>query len=436
MKGYTITNNDIAYPLYPREELLERFSLFSQQRGLGTFLGNNLAGTPQRFFEFLIMNLFSNSAEQIEFTVVNLLISLSAVYLLRSFFDVYRSWHFSILTILIALTQTWSLYLAFVWVRLQTIVYALIFLQLVFGLFIRFLDSTLQLRGFLVRFSFLSIVLGWSLGTQPPIMMIIITTFLCFITSLGIFQSYNKDFLFRSTATALGFSSFFYGVFNCWWILPLVKYSIRNDFFSKTVLQENFDVKSLVFFTSNPTSVFNSLRQLGDFAWFEGYWPELHPWLSNIPCMLVSLLIPLILVSGISKLTMENHNFSTFAIMMGSIILVISVFLTLGSLGPTGELYKWSLDNLPLFSLQRAPWQKFSILIWLFSPPLIFYTLSNLRPWRKSILGINLVQYFTSLILIISIVFGPMTLVARGAMFSKVGAIWMVIMRTTILVFT
>ena len=417
--GYTITNNDLAYPLYPREELLERFSLFSQQRGLGTFLGNNLAGTPQRFIEFLLMNQFSYHAQQIEFTFVNLLISLSAVYLLKSFFDVYGTWHFSIITILIALTQTWSLYLAFVWVRLQTVIYALIFLQLALALLIRFLNSTLQIKEFLIRFSFLSITLGWSLGTQPPILAIVVVVFIFLVTSLGLFQFYNNNLSFQSTVKIFGFSSLFYCGFNFWWIFPLIKYSIQNDFFSKAVLQENFDVKGLVFFTSNPTSIFNSFRQLGDFAWFEGYWPELQPWLTSIPYLLASLLIPLILVSSISKLAMENQTFNTFAIMMGSLVLIISIFLTLGSLGPTGEIYKWSLDNLPLFSLQRAPWQKFTILIWLFSPALLFYSLSTLRPFGKTILDTKLVPFITSVMLIISIVFGPLTLVARGEMFSK-----------------
>lgn len=378
-----------------------------------------MAGTPQRFIEFLLLNVSPSHAQQIEFTVINLLISLSALYLLKSHFAIYSTWHFSITAIFVALIQTWSPYLAFVWVRLQTVVFALIFLQIALALLVRFYNSTLHFRGFLIRFGFLSIALGWSLGTQPPILVTVSVVFLLLVSSFSYFQARNNTCSWQCTVKLLGFSILLYCGFNLWWIYPLFQYSIRNDFFSKTVLQENFDVKSLVFFTSEPTSIFNSLRQLGDFAWFEGYWPQLQPWLISAPYVLASLMVPFILVIGISKLTMADHNFNTFAIMAGSLILIISIFLTLGSLGPTGEIYKWSLDNLPLFSLQRAPWQKFTLLMWLFSPALLFYSLINLRlianngGYRKAI------PLVTSFILFISIMFSPMSLVSRGEMFSK-----------------
>jgi len=417
--GYTITNNDLAYPLYPREELLERFSLFSQQRGLGVYLGNNLAGTPQRFIEFLLLNLSPNYGQRIEFTVLNLLISLSAVYLLRSFFAIYSTRYSSIITVLVALTQTWSLYLAFVWVRLQTVIFVLIFLQFALALLVRVFSSTLQIRGFLIRISFLSIALGWSLGTQPPILAIVVVVFFFLVTSFGLFQAKNNDFSLQTIVKISGFSSLLYIGLNVWWIYPLVKYSTSNDFFNRTVLEENFDVKNQVLFTSSPTSIFNSLRQLGDFAWFGDYWPELRPWLFSTPYVLASFLIPFVLVRGISKLSKANGTFNTFALTAGSFILIISTFLTLGSFGPTGELYKWSLDNVPLFSLQRAPWQKFTIMIWLFSPALLFYSLIDLKTFNCKRLHKNFVSLTVSFLLIISIVFSPMSLVARGEMFSK-----------------
>ncbi len=419
VNGYTITNNDLAYPIYPRDEFLERLSLFSQQRGLGTFLGNNLAGSPQRLVELTLFNFFPNYAQQIEFTLINILIGLSTAYLLNSFFNVYESKYTSLVCLLICFSQTWSLYLAFVWVRLQTIIYALIFLQFALALLIRFFGGSLRTKKIIFRLSLLSISLGWSLGTQPPILAIVFTVYMLLAIFLGIFQAKANLISLRQTFRFSSISLVIYGGLNLWWIYPLLKYSVQNNFFNTSRLQENFDVKNLVFFTSIPTSLFNSFRQLGDFAWFEGYWPELYPWLSSTPHVIVSFILPLLLLFGVTKLVFEQKSFHTFAISLSSLFMLFAIFATLGNLGPTGKIFNWALDNIPLFSLQRAPWQKFTFLIWLFSPALLFYSFTKLRLLKLKLMSGSTISNLAIVAVLVSFVFGPASLIYRGQMFSK-----------------
>lgn len=416
--GYTITNTDLAYPIRPYEELLDRFSAFSQQRNLGTFLGNNFAGMPQRLYEYLILEFFPDNGQIIEFVILNLLIAYSALYLLNSIFDIYSNWESSLTALIVTLTQVWSVYLAFVWVRLQTIIFACIFLQFSIGVILRFYSRKTSVVKSLSLFSILAFLFGSSLGTQPPILVSSFSFFLVLVLYLWIFLKKEKSddakgfILF---AISLGTS---YSILNCWWVLPLLQYSMKNDFFNSATVLDNFDVSNLVSLTSRPTTIFNNFRQIGDFAWFEGYWPNINPFLENSTLIILSLIPIFFILLGILDLRAASRSSEWFLVRFFSLVFLLSLVLSLGNLGPLGEFYDWSLENLPLFSLQRAPWQKFAFFTWLASSILFYWgTVKSIRFFASRGSSLGRISVFVTLLTTLSL--GPTSLVANGAMYSK-----------------
>ena len=416
--GYTITNVDLAYPIRPYEELLDRFSSFSQQRNLGTYLGNNFAGMPQRFYEYVLLDLFPNHGQIIEFIILNLLIAYSALYLLHSIFDVYSNWEKALAAVIVALTQVWSVYLAFVWVRLQTIIFACIFLQFSVGIILRFYSRKMSAIKSLSLFSVLSLLLGSSLGTQPPILVMSFFFFIVLVFYLWIFResgvtAESKRFMFFNLSLVASYS-----VLNCWWILPLLQYSLKNDFFDAATVMNNFSVSNLVALTSRPTTFFNNFRQIGDFAWFDGYWPNIDPFLEDSTLIALSLMPLCLMLLGILDIKVASQTSEWFPVRFFSLVFLFSLLFALGNLGPLVGFYDWSLENVPLFSLQRAPWQKFTIFTWLASSILLYWGIARSLKWFAN-KGLRWGRFFVFMILVFALSLGPTSLVANGEMYSK-----------------
>jgi len=124
---------------------------------------------------------------------------------------------------------------------------------------------------------------------------------------------------------------------------------------------------------SEYTNFFNVARLLGAWDWFESwnhefYMPFAQIYFNNIFFVLLSWLPPLIAMFGfIFSANKWKYFFGGLA--------VIGIILSMGSQQPTGNIYFFLYNHLPLFWIFRSPWYKFGLfiifaysgLIWLFA---------------------------------------------------------------------
>lgn len=251
--------------------------------------------------------------------------------------------------------------------------------------------------------SILSGVLVSGAGINPSYFIaFFFVLFLMFIVFLIIdlriknFYSRIREFLFISLIIIL---------VNSFWILPTVNYISGN--ISSEMSIETIGFTNWVDSLSENTSLFNVFRLQGLWDWYAFdqvtglplYIPYALNYFHRLPFVLFSLLIPaLAIFSFVFRRMDRNYLYLSFGFM-----LIIGIFLGAGTHQPTGNLFKWLLNNIPFFSLFRSPWYIFTPMIVVAISgllSLLFYTLDEKFKISKFNLGRVFVWVFATLLII------------------------------------
>lgn len=193
---------------------------------------------------------------------------------------------------------------------------------------------------------------------------------------------------------------------NSFWILPTINYIISDIDPLNSIDKIGFTnwVDSL----SENTSILNILRAQGAWDWYAFdsltglplYIPYALNYFHRIPFLLFSFLVPSIaLLSLIFRQKYSRHLYIGFGLM-----LIIGVFLGVGTHLPTGSFYSFLYYNLPFFTLFRSPWYIFTPMVILAIAGLICLLFDNLfqknlqKPIRISVTALALIMIFSNLI--------------------------------------
>lgn len=190
---------------------------------------------------------------------------------------------------------------------------------------------------------------------------------------------------------------------NLFWILPTLNFISNNLSPSGSIDRLGFTnwVDSL----SENTSLVNIFRMQGAWDWYakDGitnqplYIPYALNYFHSLPFLAFSFLLPVLAFISFLFVNKENKNlYAAFGLM-----LIVGVFLGVGTHLPTGIFFRWLIDHVPFFTLLRSPWYIFSLLVTLSSAGLICLLLYN---FRISKLSNSLNRVFVSLVLVILII--------------------------------
>ena len=154
---------------------------------------------------------------------------------------------------------------------------------------------------------------------------------------------------------------------NLFWILPTVK----NLFFSDAAVRNLTDIgyTNWLDSLSQNTNFFNVLRIQGAWDWYAFndagaplYIPYVNNYFKNPPFILFSALIPLIAFLSLVFRMNKDHAIKDLYPFFGSLV-ILGVFLSVGSHAPTGVIYNFLVRHLPFFSFFRSPWYIFTPLL-------------------------------------------------------------------------
>lgn len=174
----------------------------------------------------------------------------------------------------------------------------------------------------------------------------------------------------------------------CWlsvhffWLYPSLKYG--QEFASVTFL--SFDnilsLKGLAY-ESRPWNVIRLIHR--------GYYNGYGPFYYSFGFYFISWLLPFFALFSITVLKKTRHFLFFLA------LLSLSIFVSLGANFPTGFIFIWFLERLPLLAVLRNPYEKFGInLVLAFAPfaALGMLVLSEKLSGKKRALKISILLFF------------------------------------------
>lgn len=152
---------------------------------------------------------------------------------------------------------------------------------------------------------------------------------------------------------------------NLFWILPTLFFITFNISPDKSIDKIGFT--NWIDGLSENTSILNVLRIQGAWDWYsvnvETNTPYYIPYASNyfykLPFIIFSLILPLLsFVALFNFKGIKNYPYLSFGIM-----LIVGVFLGVGTHLPSGNVFRFLLNEVPFFTLFRSPWYIFTPLV-------------------------------------------------------------------------
>jgi hypothetical protein len=316
------------------------------------------------FFEFI--GLGSQTVEKAGFIFWLLLVGLSMNFLMTTLLNKKGvvKYSYDIARASAALMYMYGFYNIFLWVRLQLSLSTLVMFPMFLALLIRVFEHQIGLSKAVFVTILLAIVCS-STGIQPPLLYIFsifIVIFLFFyifciekINSKRLVEL-SHQFLILSMAYILG---------SMYWLTSLLSYILNSGYLNSSTGMEAYNVKALLAWVSTPTSFLQVFRQYGDVAWFDGfagypYWPDITIYQNSSALISISFLIILI---ALLPLFVNCGLAARRYVIFFWVTALATAFFSKGIHPPFGDLYLWMVDNIPLFWIQRAPWQKFGLLL-------------------------------------------------------------------------
>ena len=365
--GYLITGSDIDFSPFPQERFIHRLQLWDGKVLGGIDRSNNVASLPyigvSALFEWLGFDIFIN--QQITFIVFFGAVGLSMYFLMSVIFHSNSNLYAKNSALAASsLLYMFNFYNMFVWVRLQTSLFNLFLIPMYLGLIIAVNKGIIRLKTAMCLVFLLAIITSPG-GIQPPLVYI----FFLFLLGFLIFSIFLKKSTFNvldffGTMKAWIFIGISYFLGSLFWLLPLASYVISSGYGDSNIGIEVHDVYGLLNWVSTPLSIDNVLRFFGDIIWFDGfrgqpYFPDFDVYLKSAPLVILSFAIPLVVFSSLIFLRRSQY---WFYVIFFTLSALFAIFLSKGIHSPFGVVYFWMIDNLPLFWIQRAPWQKFGLI--------------------------------------------------------------------------
>lgn len=168
---------------------------------------------------------------------------------------------------------------------------------------------------------------------------------------------------------------------NFIWLLPTIEFILRTVPSNQSLTEIGFT--NWLFGLSENTTLLNVFRLQGIWDWYAFdsktgvpiYIPYASNYFYSLPFILFSFLMPFFAFLSFIFYRYQNKSLNiSFGLM-----LVVGIFLGIGSHPPTGVLFLWLTNHIPFFTLFRSPWYIFTPLVVLAYAGLVslfFYNLS------------------------------------------------------------
>jgi len=381
--GVVINGLDTNFPINPNIWFMKRFYVWDSTNNAGADISSSVSGL---FFHFLQV-LFYNLGLNLQLTQISTLVFWFGSLLVSAYFFstlFLKKWQSQIVFVIF---YCFNIYLFNTWENVKVSNLSLM-VSLPFSLYL--LDKLINKKASLVKIlpQFFILFL-WQMGSgiNPAY-------FLTFILSNILFVLFNSNFknVFNNFKIFFKYLLILF-LFNAFWIFPLINYLF---FIGKVNSVEEYGLTNWLDFLSQNTSYLNVIRGQGLWDWyaldeagFPIYVPYALNYFYNVPFIVYSFVIPFF---SFSALVVCNHNKISSYIRYFAFILILGLFLGVGGHSPTGFIYKFFVDNIPMFNFFRSPWYIFTPFTILamsgLSAVLLDYFVNRLKS------NIELIQFF------------------------------------------
>ncbi len=358
-RGSVLINGlDTNFPLDPLVWFSRRF-----------FVWNNIVNGGQDF-NSSISGIFFHAIQTVPFVlglslqtveIISLIFWFAAIVFSAYFFIVGIIQNSKVARVLFVLLYSLNTYLFNTWENVKVSNLALVVgIPLYLGILIRFRDKKMS---YIKLFSFTviaSLICSGS-GINPAyfITMLLITVI---YFGVQVISMANLAEVLRFTK---GYGLFLLAVFlaNIFWILPLVNFLF---FLGSVGTLADLGFTNWLDSLSQNTSLVNVIRLQGAWDWYaldtSGtplYIPYAVNYFYRLPFIIFSFAVFVLSVLSLIFSQTKKHILYVFF----ATIALLGIFLASGSHTPTGDVYKFLVDKLPVFSFFRSPWYIFTPLI-------------------------------------------------------------------------
>ena len=359
--GNLITGTDIDYSPFAIQRLQERLYTWNPNLMAGVDRANNTSSLSY-IASSAFFGLFTDSGiliQKLTFVFWYSLTGFAMSFLIDKLFSNKSEKEKFFMKIFAVTFYMINFYNAFLWVRLHLAITSLVFIPIFFGVLLEILDDNrFGLKGAFIA-SVIAII-GSPLGTQPPIIYVIL---LCSIVLYVFFLSFdlNNLLILKQKTKKLLVMLLVILLSGAYWILPLGNFIFNSNLSGGSDYgKELFNVESLLQWTSTPTSILNILRNYGDVPWFSGYegydyFPEFLEMQESPLFIALSLFVVALVAIGFYQSGKSKKLLGL------ALLTLVALFFSKGLHEPFTGLFKFLFDNLPGFWIHRAPWQKFGI---------------------------------------------------------------------------
>jgi hypothetical protein len=376
-EGQAINGVDIDYALFHQDRFFARLQLWDPNFMGGTPRSNNVASLG-----FILPSALLEAAgiihlnQAVFYCLLQAAVGFSFYFFMTASFGKCETREHAIALAVSCAFYMTNFYLMFAWVRLQLGITYLIFVPVFLGLIAIGLAGQIR-RSTLFALSSLLAIPSSPLGIQPPIIMIVAFFFLIYF----LFQSFtapDRAALKQAVKVwAIASSGFVAG--SLFWAVGLVSFIFEAGYNDSAVGKDVYSVSSLIQWTSSILNTQNLVSFFGDIDWFgewngQFYFPE---FIAHTNSYLGILLPVLIFLTALQSLRPgSTGNRGQISLFFGCYCLFL--FLSKGSHPPFGFIYIWMVENIPLFWIQRAPWQKFTLISTFCFSVLLFMAIRHL----------------------------------------------------------
>lgn len=381
-KGNLLINGvDINFPLDPVSWFLRRFFVWNPIPNGGTDFSSSTAGL---FFHFLqvipyVIGFNLTQVQIISLVFWFLLIVFSAYLFARIILP--KKY---LLQILFVVLYSFNIYMFNSWENIKVANLSLVAaIPLVLSIVHLLHDKIISYKKAIFFSCFVGVIISGA-GINPAYFISFFLILLLYF--LADFLVHLKTDSIKSVVGNLVIVSVPIILINLFWILPTLNFILNNLSPSGSIDKLGFTnwVDSL----SENTSLVNIFRLQGAWDWYAKdeitnqplYIPYAVNYFYRLPFIAFSFLLPTL--AFISFLFVNKNNRNLY-VAFGS-MLIVGVFLGVGTHLPTGIFFRWLLDHVPFFTLFRSPWYIFSPLVTLSYAGLICLFLYNFRTHKMS----------------------------------------------------
>lgn len=359
-KGDVLINGvDTNFPLDPVSWFLKRFFVWNSTNG-GIDFSSSTAGLFFHLIQIIPFGLgLSLQQTQIISLVFWFLLIVLSAYILARIILPKRP----LIQLLFVVLYSFNTYLFNTWENIKVANLSLVAsVPLVLSILILLRDKRISYSEAALYSVLIGLIVSGS-GINPSyfisffliIFLFLLAEFLTALDRKSILERI-KDFLLVTVLIVL---------VNFFWILPTANFVFNNVALTGSIDKLGFTnwIDSL----SKNTSLLNVIRLQGAWDWYAFdektglplYIPYALNYFFRLPFVVFSLLIPsLVFLSLLIRDKRQKSLYLAFGLM-----LVLGIFLGVGTYLPTGMVFRWLANNVPLFTLFRSPWYIFTPLV-------------------------------------------------------------------------